>query len=159
MVQLGRDACPFQTLQPPAKGAPGLGPWGRGRPSVRGLTPVAHTHCPGAHSWLGTAAFPAFPREPRLVPGWSPGVGQHHPCPALKWLRPAPRCGRWGQGGRAAGSASHTSCYSKDPPSPTTNPAVPGRGPERTRPQIALGTIFIHLDTVQILQFPLLQKV
>lgn len=34
----------------------------------------------------------------------------------------------------------------------------PKEGPERTTSELALGTFFIHLDTVQILQFPFAAK-
>lgn len=76
MVQPSRGRLHFpRNVPPPAAGAPALESLRTSRrPSVRNLAlaPVARTHRPGPHSWSKAAAFQ---REPKLVPGWSPGAG------------------------------------------------------------------------------------
>lgn len=87
MLRLVRGAFTFQAVQPPAEGAPGLGPL-RMRASLCPPPDPRGPHSrPGPHSWPGAAAFP---RERRLVPGCSVGAGGRRlPCPALN-RRPCP---------------------------------------------------------------------
>lgn len=61
--------------------------------------------------------------------------------------------------GRQAAYSCHTSYSSKVTlPVPPSSQHSPREGPQRTTSEIALGMVFIHLDTVQILQFPFAAK-